>query len=250
MVTAPKSWRRWCGPPIELVRATELAADELRGWTGLDSKIDVRLEDRNGLVEPFHTADAIMALHPNDLHQIVSVSVTVTSDPNQWWDRRRRGETTIGESSPDDAVRIRIAKIGTTLEVTGSERTRVEGLLARLSHALGHAATKSPGVPRVALLTPLGLAVTAGLIGGPAIARGLGLASLNGKWEVAEIVGMFVVGVLVAALTVGLWWLYPPIEMLDEGGAGRARRFRKWIIAIIGSLVLAVVSKLLYDALR
>jgi hypothetical protein len=38
--------------------------------------------------------------------------------------------------------------------------------------------------------------------------------------------------------------------MFDEGGAGRARRFRKWIIGIAGALLLTVAGAFLYDGVK
>jgi hypothetical protein len=38
--------------------------------------------------------------------------------------------------------------------------------------------------------------------------------------------------------------------MFDEGGAGRARRFRKWILATVGAPILALVGALIYDQVK
>lgn len=253
MVTAPKSWRRWCGSRSELVRATQLAADQLHTATGLDSLVEVRLEDRSGLVETKHTADAIMALHSDDLEHLASVSVTVSPDRDQWIERRadarRRGEEPTDEA-PRDEVRIRISKYGTTLEVTGEDRTRVEGLLARLGHSLSHAATNSPGIDRFLLLTPIGLSFSLVPIGAERLAWSLGFASQNGRWEVAEVVFMILGGLLFAVPFVAAWWLFPPVEIFDDGGAGRARRFRAAIIASVGAIVLGVAASIVYDSVR
>jgi hypothetical protein len=43
-------------------------------------------------------------------------------------------------------------------------------------------------------------------------------------------------------LTWAVWWLFPPIEMFDEGGVPRARRFRTWIVGVGGALVLVFVG--------
>jgi hypothetical protein len=150
MVSAPKKWRRWCGPRSELVRATELAADELRTWSGLTPKVDVRIEDHTGLTETKPDAGAIMDLHADDLRHIESVIVTVRLDREAWWRRRDEERENRRERNeppqdypplPDDEVSIRVTKYGTTLEVDGEHRTSVEGLRQRLSEVLGRAAT-------------------------------------------------------------------------------------------------------------
>lgn len=253
MVRATKEWRRWCGLRAELIRATELAADVLRTWTSVESAVSVRIEDQAGLAESGPGLDLITSRHPAELDHIASVSVTVKPDREQWWEKFRRGQASEPQRPapefPSASVDIRVSKYGTTLTVEGDDRTSVEGLTQRLTEALGRAATNSPGFDRMAFVVPAGPFVGLGAAMGLVITRWLDLASRNDRWDAAEIVSLVVGAALALALLGGLWWIFPPIEMFDEGGAGRARRFRGWIFGVAGTLALALVGALLYDQL-
>jgi hypothetical protein len=170
LITVEKTWRRWCGPRSELVRATELAAEVLRGWTGVESTVSVRIEERGGLAETASGVDAINAPHERELAHVDRLVVTIVPDRDEWWkerdEARERGEER--PYLPDAGVSIRISKYGTSLSVEGDDRTSVEGLVQRLAQILGRAATKSPGVDReffvYLLIWPLAMA---GLVLGP-----------------------------------------------------------------------------------
>lgn len=152
-------------------------------------------------------------------------------------------------SLPDDAASIRIWKYGTSIEVRGEDRTQVSGLLQRLTQAVTRRGATRPNVDRswfvpaaVLLLSPLALA-------GTSLARLLGLASRNHAWEAGEIVGISVGCLLAIGLGAAGWWLFPPVELLDEGDAGRFRRFRVAVFGAIGALVLGVIASAVYAAI-
>lgn len=80
MVTVTKSWRRWSGPRGELVRAAELAANDLRSWTGLESWVTVDLEDRRGVSETAPGVETLTSRHPSEVSQLASVTIFVRPD--------------------------------------------------------------------------------------------------------------------------------------------------------------------------
>ena len=210
----------------------------------------VELEDRRGVTETAPGVEALTSRHPAEISQLATVAIFVRADSDQWWREDRgkpRQESGEWLGPPTDSVRIRVSQYGTTLTVEGEDRTGVEGLAQRLAEIMGRAATNSPGFPREALpLTGL-LLGTAGFWLGVAVVQWLGLAENNDKWDTAETLGA-VGGVLIGvAVAVGIWWLFPPVEIFDEGGAGRARRFRVWIFATAGALFFAVAGSALYD---
>lgn len=253
MVEVEKTWRRWCGPRSELVRATELAAEILRGWTGVQSTVGVRIEERGGLTETASGVDAINSPHERELAHVDRLVVTVRPDREEWWklrdEARERGEDP--GDLPDASVSIRVSKYGTSLSVEGEDRTSVEGLVQRLAPILGRAATNSPGFDRDLFFFLLGLPlVIGGLTLGPIVVQWLDLAEKNDRLDAAEIVGLVGGALLPIAVVAGLWWIFPPVEIFDEGGAGRARRFRKWIVTAVGALAVAIVGAFIYDQVK
>lgn len=252
MVSAPKNWRRWCGPRRELVRATELASDEIRASTGVPAEIDVEVEEKSGLTNRSPDTTPITSLHPSQLQHVARVAITVTWDHDAWWETRKA--TKEGDeppARPQDRVRIRVTKYGTTLDVEGDDRTRVEGARVRLAEVLERGgATNSPGFHRLWFFSLAGLLAFPGTLAGVAVAQLLGLASSNDRWELAEIAAI-VLGAILAYVPGGCAaWLFPPIELFEDGSVGRARRFRKWIIGIVGGLILAVVAGFIYDGVK
>lgn len=254
MVTAPKKWRRWCGPRSELVRAAELARDEIEVWTGVRSRIRVKSEDRSGLTETREGIAAITSIHADDLRRLASLVITIEADRDDWWrkvdaDRtasRERGEEYSTPDIPSASVSVRITEYGTTLEIEGDERTPVEGLRQRLSHGLERGASNSLNREWIPGLTiPLWFLLT---FGGIPLLTDLGLiASSPDRVATDEIVAIGVITAAVGALSWALWWLHPPIELLDDGAVGRTRRFRKWIVGAATAVVLGVIATLVYD---
>jgi hypothetical protein len=181
---------------------------------------------------------------------VATVAITVTWDYDEWWEKHAAGKSGPAPPRPEDRVRIAVTKYNTTLNVYGADRTRVEGLRQRLAEVLGRGATNSPGFNRTWLIVMGSWLAAPGFFLGFTVPQWLDLASRNNQWEVAEVVGMFLGIALPLVTATGAWWLFPPIELLDEGRAGRARRFRKRIIGIVGAIVLAVGGAFLYDAVK
>lgn len=216
--------------------------------TGSETAVKVEVDDRSGLAETTANLGALMNRHPSELAQISSVLVKVDLDFDRWWEEHRDADER--PKRPPDYVRIRISKYGTTLTVGGRDRNQVEGLTRRLGEALGHGATDSPGFDRgwiPPLVIPL---ILVSLWLSLLVVQGLGLAEENDRLEPAEVSGLVVAAVLPAALAAGVWWLLPPVEMLDESGVPRARRFRKWVIGVVGALVLALIGALISNQLK
>lgn len=250
VITVEKKWRRWCGPRSDLVRATETAADVLRAWTGYDAVVELRLEEEGGVTESGPGLELLTSRHPAELENLVRVVVTVRPNREQWdsvfEDARKRDADP--PPRPDAEVDIKITgSYGTALTVRGDERTSVEGLAGRLAQDLGRATTNSPGIDRDWFFVPTGLTVPVGALLGWLVSRWLGLASIDARLEAAEVVGAVAGGVVVLAVSAALWWVFPPVEILDEGGAGRARRFRGWIFGVAGALVVGVAGSFMYD---
>ncbi len=44
--------------------------------------------------------------------------------------------------------------------------------------------------------------------------------------------------------------LFPTIELLDDGEAGRFRRFRSWFYGVVATVLLAVIASFVYDRLN
>jgi hypothetical protein len=248
MVTVTKKWRRWCGPRSELVRATELAADVLRAWSGVDSAIAVGFTERGGISEGGPGVEQITRLHPAELASLASLSLTIRPDRDLWWKQREaareRGEEAPA-SLPEAQVSVRLTEYGTTLTVEGEDRTSVVGLTQQLTQILGRSASTRFNREWVwGLASPL---ILAGAFAALVVVRWLDLAKRDDHWQAAEIVALTVGGILGLALAAAFWWIFPRVEIFDEGGAGRARRFRVWIVGIAGALIVGVLGSFIYD---
>jgi hypothetical protein len=248
MISFTKRWRRYCGPRSELVRATEIAADVVQEATGVETKVEVELDDRHGMTESTSSVDALTARHPTELADLESIAITVKTDTLAWIkEHRGEGGKRVAEV-PVGPVRIRVSNLGTTLAVSGDDRTRVEGLSRQLVDVLGRAATNWPGFPRDAFFGVGAVLFTLGILLALLVGRWLDLIGRSPDRLALDETIVLIIGAVVGGL-IGFagWWLFPEVEILDEGGVGRARRFRTGIIALVGALIVAIVGSFIYD---
>lgn len=247
-----RKWRRWAGPRSELVRAVELASDILAHHSGLPSSTDLTVEQAGDTTITSADLSALAEIHRDDLHHIESITVRIRPDREARFNRdveARRG----GNDPPevfDGDVSIRIWKYGTSLEVEGTDRTAVEGLTQRLADALGHAATNAPGVDR-----PLFASITFGVAVLVLenvlleLTRAIGIAHRDNQIEATETGALVVTFSLAFAIAAGVYWLFPGVELVDDGQPTRARRSRAAMISAALAIGLGVIASALYAAL-
>jgi hypothetical protein len=51
----------------------------------------------------------------------------------------------------------------------------------------------------------------------------------------------------ISAVLVASWWILPPIEIFDEGGAGARPAFGKWMVAAVSAVVLSMIASFIWD---
>ena len=76
----------------------------------------------------------------------------------------------------------------------------------------------------------------------------LGLAPVDHRWQAIEVIAPLVGLSIGIALLVVSWWLFPPVEFLDEGRPSRFRRFRTAFWSVVVTLVLGVAASAIYGA--
>jgi hypothetical protein len=252
--TVSKRWRRWSGLRSELVRAAELARDELKVWSGFDSSASVTVSDKRGLTKRGDLS-VLSNLHRDEMRRIENVQIWIAPDHSAW---RRMLDEELAAGRPalpeliDANVSMRVSDYGTHLEVTGPNETNVEGLAhQRLTPILERGARGKrflgppPGV--LAFSMTVALFWVAYLVG-LAIIRGTGLAARNGRWETAEIVILVAAPLLAIVVGATWWYVTPAIELLDDGQEPRTRRFRGVILFIVATITLGILAALIYDA--
>jgi hypothetical protein len=135
--------------------------------------------------------------------------------------------------------------LGPQVEVVGERRAQVEGLVQQLRETL------QPGVPRLHWLDPtaLGPVVSApillgGVLLGDRIPQWWGVSKSDShidRWEgLGAVLGL---GVATAAV-VGLYFLFPRIEVLADGEVPRLRRLRRLVFGAswaVGLTFLGVI---------
>jgi hypothetical protein len=253
MVTGDKKWPRWCGARDDLVRAIRLATELVTEGAGLAVEPEVTVTLADGITDSGEGTAPIENLHRDELRDVDAVDVTVEVSHIAWWEAhesaREKGERE--PPKPEERISLRLSKsLGIRLEVRSEDRTRAEGIRSQLVHALKPGTPDKPRFDRfvfLAAITPAALAAWALSL---PIVRGLGLASRNGHVEAAELVGEITAPILVVGSLLALWWMFPSMELFDERGAGRFRRFRGWFFATLGGLILAVASAAMYDAIH
>jgi len=265
MIEQSFRWRRWAAPRGEAVRALELAKNALGQWSGYPSACKTRVSYENDLTERTEDPDFLANLPKSDLAQIEDLWMDVEPDHAAYEAERDKVREAkydaMAKSEPYDerevpypisarvAFRFSSGFTGLTIEVSGPERARVEGLVKGLRDILdqGRSAIPwySPGFAGDAL--PLAFAfvfTVVGLFVGDQFAPhrkgffwqdgvGLGFGFVSG----------FALGLLIR-------WMLPTLELVDDGERTRFRRVRGWFFGYVGLVIATIVAAFLYDAVK
>ena len=240
MVTVSKKWRRWTGPTTELVRAIERASDTLASWSGIDSHIESTVVYKTGLTDQRNNVEVIEEIQKGNYSNVQEISVRVSQNLEIWYrhmsEAQQRGGTI--DELPNARVSIRLSRYGTTLDVEGDERDRVEGLAQQLTETMSHFTTNSPWLDREPLPPAVfSISFVALIIVGLLAIRWFDFETQGGVTaaEVVVMVGAIAISIVFAVL---LMWLFPPLELIGEGETSRLRKWRGKVIGSIGALIL------------
>jgi len=132
-----------------------------------------------------------------------------------------------------------------TAEVSGEDRTRVEGLISQLDDLLrkGRQPLRANTIQILLVLSAVALATGVGLVT-RAIERYPTELSPTGS-------ALVILSILVAiGIVLGGIWLFPGLELLEPGSPTRARRFRFAILAFVVSILSSLVAAMIYDVAR
>lgn len=267
--TSRRNWRRWAGPRADLVVAAKLAAAELEEWSNTPSSLDIRIAYSTQLEEQSSDLDSLVTLHLTDLQRIEEIRVGIRPSRDVWHERRNEADERrwalraegqreqadkVAGPEPlmDAQVLVRAsssAREGLTIEVSGPNRTRVEGLASRLEAVLSRGVegpTRIPGTPPWfgALI-----GLVPGFLTGWGVVRALDLAPVDNKYEWPEIVWPIVGAVVLAALLGCTAWSLPTLEVLADGQRSRFRTIRAFLWTGFLAVLLGVISSAVYAAL-
>jgi hypothetical protein len=227
-----RQWYRWAGTIEDIERATRLALDIIGQRTRTDPlcKIEIALPQR---VTNADSPDALQTeIDTRDLDLIRSLRIEVGA---------KRGLRA--------TIHVERASAVLTVEVTGEDRTRVEGLTSQLEELLRKGMQRPAGTN-----TPTAI----GLI----LAFGVFIACFNiwralaGSESMREIDTPidFVGVVLLLSATLGtvpaVLWLLPELQLLKPGDQPRLRRFRFAAVTFIGGVVTSIIATVIYEAAR
>lgn len=251
MVTKSVGWARWGGHRSDILRAARAAGDVLQTWSGFPPAYSVTIEFQNDLIERTGNLASLENLHRDEVRDIEDVTIEVEPSREAWQEVMEehilRDEPR--PPAPTGDVRIRVWRSsGVRAEVRGDERERVEGLALRLQGILGRGA---PTVVRwdrwFIAFAAAGILINVGIFLGPIVPRWWGIASRNGKWETGEVVGLLVGPILGLLMALAIWYVFPNVEILDDGELSRFRRLRALLGSVAGAIVLGVAGSLVYD---
>jgi hypothetical protein len=219
---------RWAGTIEDIERATRLAIDVLSQRTRTEQPCHIQIV-LPGRVTDADTPDALRTeIDTRDLTLIRTIRIEVGA--------KRGTRATIHVERQPPAM---------TIEVTGDDRTRVEGLISQLDELLRR------GRQRLTVNNIGGLLVLSALVvvfgGGMLIQVVEGNPASLSRTATAFLV--VVILVAVAMVPAGLW-LFPGLELLGPGNQTRARRFRFGIVAFVISIASSLGAALIYDLVK
>jgi hypothetical protein len=132
-----------------------------------------------------------------------------------------------------------------TVEVSGEDRTRVEGIISQLDDLLRR------GAQRLTKRTIEGILVLSAFALPIGVAGAIQLIEGNPRTYSTTGSVVAVSAVLVAVgMAAGGIWLFPSLELLQPGTQTRVRRFRLAIVAFVASIVSSLAAGLIYDVVK
>ncbi len=246
-----RGWRRWAGYRSDLVKSARLATDEVGQWGGYAASASLMIAFRGGMTQRSDDLAVFESLDRTELQAIRDVTISVSGD-REAWSKTYEEAFAADEPRPpigSGQVTIRLWQLnGMSLSVEGEDRTSVEGLFGQLVRILERGAPRLHRIDMNLFPYAVGpLAILAAVPLGALLARALGLAEVNGRWEPAEIAGMIVLPLLVLALVFAIVRTFPAVEVLDEGELPRSRRLRNVALSASGALVIGILGTFLYE---
>jgi hypothetical protein len=223
-----RQWNRWAGTISDIEQATRLAIEVLgqRTRTEVPCHIQIAVPGR---VTDANTPDALQTeIDRRDLTLIRSIRIEVGAK------RGMRATIHFERHSPV-----------LTVEVSGEDRTRVEGLMSQLDDLLskGRQPLGEQSIQGIAVIALFGMVIagarTMVALQGPRAGAGVGGA-----------LGILVILVLGFSVLFGIAWLFPALELLEPGVPTRAKRFRVASIAFALSVLSSLAAALIYEALK
>lgn len=219
---------RWAGTIEDIERATRLAIDVLSQRTRVDTPCHIQIV-LPGRVTEADTPDALRTeIDTRDLTLIRTIRIEVGA--------KRGTRATIHVERQPPAM---------TVEVTGDDRTRVEGLISQLDELL-HRGRQPLTANNIGGLLLLSMIV---FVSGGTLA----LMTLEGNFENWSRIGNVLLGVMIlvaVAIIPAGFWLFPSLELLAPGIHTRAKRFRFGIVAFVVSIVSGLGAALIYDLVK
>ncbi|WP_407341693.1 hypothetical protein [Pengzhenrongella phosphoraccumulans] len=269
MFTKSHSWQRWSGPSSELTAAIDLASTVLSQWSGIRSKVEVRISYANKLTETSNDPAALDGLHVKDLRRVRDVWVDIDVD-REWWlaetnkynshEINMRYGTDDGSTAPlvkppelvHASASFRLASglsAGIEVDVRGPDRTSVEGLMARIVDVLDRSTTGPTRVPAqvgFVLLAPVMVAAT--YFGGRMV-HFLNWAPKDNQYQWQEILIPTLLSVVSVGILATFMWAFPTLELLGLGERSRFVRYRSLFLSGLGAVVAGLIATALWTRL-
>jgi hypothetical protein len=221
-----RQWDRWAGTIQDIERATRLAAEVLAQRTRTEPPCHIEIA-LPGRVTHADTPQALETeIDTRDLSLIRSIRIEIGSK------RGLRATIHLERQQPAG-----------TVEVSGDDRTRVEGLISQLGDLLGRGKQRLGVIGTNVLI--VGSIVTVVLLWVSVT------APLDRKGPTPPLVAVALVALLILAVVgvgYGGSWLLPSLELLVPGAQARLRRFRLAVIAFASSVFASVAAALIYEA--
>ena len=225
ITTRKLRWRRWSGQYSDFTRAARYANGVIERWSKTlpDSQVEIVFRGDRSIQG---NLDDLASVDPRDLADIREISIRID----------RGDELPV----PGVSIRARHDSPAISVQIRGDDPELLAGARAELMDILDR------GKPRVGWWeTPLGgvvgfLLFVAGVLGGTYFTEAVNLAA----WlEVLIVIGFicFAIGV-----GVGLWWVFPHLQLLEPGGRTRFQRFKIGVYAFVLAVATSLVASIIW----
>jgi hypothetical protein len=233
-----RSFWRWHGQLSVLTDVCRFVQATFADWSDKKMQYDIELRFDKGFSQETDNLAEVDELPPRDLQRLQKLRVRVT--PAGW------------TMDPHFVIEVERGTPAVWYLLTGTDRSRVEGLASRIEDALSPN-EQWPRVPQyiIGTVSFLGLLVAAlfAMDEGLTLVQALHWASVNGRWDPAELAVFPVAAVVALGMWIATLRITADLELIGADGLSQGRRLWSVVVGVVVGVALSIAGSAIWSVL-
>lgn len=229
-----------------IVRASELATEEIRLATGVEPRSVVAMRFHKSQIEQAdEPISALKSMTRAEVASAAKIKIDVRVGAVAWH-QAATGNPALNGPVPLDRISLQFDGDGGVLEIHGSKKTWTEGVFKRMKDELSPIGFQVPVRAFSFLMFPVVLVFV--LVGITALPGNEPRADSALDNDTAQAVTISVLAALMV-ISFAAWILYPTFELIGKGHRSRASRWGKPVAGVVVTLLVGIAGSAIFAAL-